>query len=173
MVADRLHNKEIADRLHVSARTVESHVSSLLGKLGAPDRQTLVETGARLRDRSRDRSSLPRPVSTFMGREREIEELARLVSAHRMVTLTGPAGAGKTRLALLVAAAADSLPPAVFVDLAIATTGENVLRLFADSLTLVPETRLPTALRGALTAGAAPLPVANTGRRAAGAPRLP
>src|SRR5438552_1971484 len=128
MVADRLHNKEIADRLHVSARTVESHVSSLLGKLGALDRQTLVETGARLRDRSRDRSSLPRPVSTFIGREREIEELARLVSAHRMVTLTGPAGAGKTRLALQVAAAADSLPPAVFVDLATATSGENVAR---------------------------------------------
>ena len=153
MVADRLHNKEIADRLHVSARTVESHVSSLLGKLGAPDRQTLVETGARLRDRSRDRSSLPRPVSTFIGREREIEELARLVSAHRMVTLTGPAGAGKTRLALQVAAAADSLPPAVFVDLATATSGENVLRLFADSLTLVPEARLRTALREALSEG--------------------
>jgi predicted ATPase/DNA-binding CsgD family transcriptional regulator len=153
LVADRLHNKEIAERLHVSPRTVESHVSSLLGKLGAPDRQTLVDAGARLRDRSRDRASLPRAVSSFVGREREIEELARLVSAHRLVTLTGPAGAGKTRLALQVASAADSLPPAVFVDLAIATSGENVLRLFADSLTLVPEARLRSALREALTAG--------------------
>jgi predicted ATPase/DNA-binding CsgD family transcriptional regulator len=153
LVADRLHNKEIAERLHVSARTVESHVSSLLGKLGAPDRQALVEAGARLRDRSRSRDSLPRPVSSFVGRGDEIEEILRLVSAHRLVTLTGPAGAGKTRLALHVAAAADSLPPAVLVDLAVATSDENVVRLFADSLTLVPESRLRSALREALTAG--------------------
>jgi predicted ATPase len=52
-----------------------------------------------------------------------------------------------------VAAAADSLPPAVFVDLAIATSGESVLRLFADSLSLVSEVRLRIALREALTAG--------------------
>src|SRR5437762_13495523 len=56
LVADRLHNKEIAERLHVSARTVESHVSSLLGKLGAPDRQDLIETAALLSARIRDRS---------------------------------------------------------------------------------------------------------------------
>ena len=153
LVADRLHNKEIAERLHVSARTVESHVSSLLGKLSAPDRQTLVEAGARFRDRARDHTPLPRAVSSFVGREQEVEELARLVFAHRMVTLTGAAGAGKTRLALQVAATANSLPAAVFIDLAIATSGEDVLRLFADALTLVPEARLRGALREALSAG--------------------
>ncbi|MFA1555090.1 helix-turn-helix transcriptional regulator [Actinomadura chokoriensis] len=34
-VGDRLHNQEIADALHVSERTVESHVSALLRKTAA------------------------------------------------------------------------------------------------------------------------------------------
>lgn len=153
LVADRLHNKEIAERLHVSERTVESHVSSLLGKLGAADRPSLVEAGAQLRDQARNRAPLPRPVSSFVGREPELEVLGRLVAAHRMVTVTGPAGAGKTRLALEVAAVTNSLPPAVFIDLATATSGENVLRLFAHSLALVPEAKLGRALWEALAAG--------------------
>ncbi len=154
LVADRLHNKEIAESLHVSERTVESHVSSLLGKLSAPNRQALVEAGARFRDRLRARASLPRPVSSFVGRIGEIEDLARLVSSQRMVTLIGPAGAGKTRLALQVAAVLDSLPAAVLIDLAVATASGSVLRLFADALSLVaPEARLRSALREALAAG--------------------
>src|SRR2546423_2783515 len=125
LVADRLHNKEIAESLHVSERTVESHVSSLLGKLIAPNRQALVVAGARLRDRLRARASLPRPVSSFVGRAPEIEDLARLVSSQRMVTLIGPAGAGKTRLALQVASGVDSLPAAALMDLPVDTTSRT------------------------------------------------
>ena len=40
-VGDRLHNREIAELLHLSERTVESHVSSLLRKLGGANRQAL------------------------------------------------------------------------------------------------------------------------------------
>src|SRR5262249_40054767 len=100
LVADRLHNREIAERLRVSVRTVESHVSSLLRKLGGVGRQSLVDAAAELRA---PRDALPRPLSSFVGREREMAEVGALVSAHRLVTLTGPAGAGKTRLALHVA----------------------------------------------------------------------
>lgn len=47
--------------------------------------------------------NLPTPLSTFIGREREIEEIQQLLSSNRLVTLTGPGGCGKTRLALRIA----------------------------------------------------------------------
>ncbi|HZA74310.1 MAG TPA: LuxR C-terminal-related transcriptional regulator [Propionibacteriaceae bacterium] len=50
------------------------------------------------------RVRLPSPVSSFVGREDELEEIIRLLRAHRLVTLTGTGGSGKTRLALAVAA---------------------------------------------------------------------
>jgi len=48
-------------------------------------------------------TNLPRPASSFVGREREREELLGLLrNGSRLVTLTGPGGSGKTRLALEV-----------------------------------------------------------------------
>jgi predicted ATPase len=50
-------------------------------------------------------TNLPRPVSSFVGREQELQELlARIESGLRLVTLSGPGGSGKTRLALEAAA---------------------------------------------------------------------
>ncbi len=49
-------------------------------------------------------TNLPAQVSSFIGRETELAEARRLVGASRLVTLTGTGGAGKTRLALQVAA---------------------------------------------------------------------
>ena len=46
MVASGLPNREIAERLYVSVRTVESHVSSLLGKVGARNRADLAGRAA-------------------------------------------------------------------------------------------------------------------------------
>jgi predicted ATPase/class 3 adenylate cyclase len=48
--------------------------------------------------------NLPRQVTTFVGRERELEALSKLVCDRPLVTLTGVGGVGKTRLALQVAA---------------------------------------------------------------------
>jgi predicted ATPase len=45
-------------------------------------------------------SNLPIPLSSFIGRKHEIERVRQLVLAHRLVTLTGAGGSGKTRLAL-------------------------------------------------------------------------
>jgi class 3 adenylate cyclase len=46
-------------------------------------------------------TNLPTPASTFVGRERELREIISLVTGGaRLVTLTGPGGTGKTRLAL-------------------------------------------------------------------------
>ena len=49
------------------------------------------------------RTNLPVPLTSFVGRQRETEEIRRLVEHARLVTLTGAGGCGKTRLALHVA----------------------------------------------------------------------
>ncbi|MGW4471160.1 ATP-binding protein [Nonomuraea sp. NPDC004354] len=131
LVGERLANREIADRLGLSERTVESHVSSLLRKLDHAARRDLVEGAARLRKRAH---ALPRHLSSFVGRERELRELAELVTDDRMVTVTGPAGIGKTRVALYVAHETVGLPPALLVDLASVPPGGPVDRAFADAL---------------------------------------
>ncbi len=51
------------------------------------------------------RHNLPAQITTFIGREKEMAELKELLAAHRLVTLTGAGGAGKTRLSLELAAA--------------------------------------------------------------------
>ncbi len=43
--------------------------------------------------------ALPRPVTTFVGRETEVPRIVGLIGDSRLVTLTGPGGVGKTRLA--------------------------------------------------------------------------
>lgn len=64
----------------------------------------------------RTRHNLPVQLTSFVGRETELRAVRRLLSEDRLVTLYGPAGAGKTRLALEVAAeAADAFPDGVWV----------------------------------------------------------
>ena len=66
------------------------------------------------------RAHLPEEPNTFIGRERELVELRQLLHRTRALTLCGPGGIGKTRLALrLLASAADEFPDGVwFVELA-------------------------------------------------------
>ncbi|GAA1709185.1 ATP-binding protein [Nonomuraea bangladeshensis] len=106
LVGDHLSNAEIAARLCISIRTVESHVSSLLRKLEVPDRRALARR-APVRGGAvpgRPAAVLPAPLTSFVGRARERAELAALLKEHRQVTAVGPGGVGKTRLALAMAA---------------------------------------------------------------------
>jgi predicted ATPase/DNA-binding CsgD family transcriptional regulator len=72
--------------------------------------------------------SLPVPLTRFVGREAELAEAVGLLAGTRLLTLTGPGGAGKTRLALeLASGAAGDFPDGVwFADLSPLTSGEFV-----------------------------------------------
>ena len=83
---------------------MESHVAALLRKLGAADRAALAEMGVQAGSGRTDHA-LPAPLTSLVGREDERTQITALLDGYRLVTLTGPAGVGKTRLALRVATA--------------------------------------------------------------------
>jgi predicted ATPase/DNA-binding SARP family transcriptional activator len=59
-------------------------------------------------------TNLPVPPTPLIGREQELQAAGQLLSAHRLITLTGPGGSGKTRLALQLAAdAVEDFPDGV------------------------------------------------------------
>jgi predicted ATPase/DNA-binding SARP family transcriptional activator len=60
---------------------------------------------------------LPTPADTFVGREHELTRLGELLATERVVTVVGPGGAGKSRLALEVARAAAAAGPDLTVHL--------------------------------------------------------
>src|SRR6266508_2277860 len=72
--------------------------------------------------------TLPVPLTRFVGRDAELLEAAALLGATRLLTLTGPGGAGKTRLAIQLAAdLEEQFPDGVwFVDLSALSGGEFV-----------------------------------------------
>lgn len=86
---------------------------------------------------------LPAPTTRLIGRRRELARIKRRLASSRLVTLTGPGGCGKTRLAL---AAAEQLVKAArfehgvwFIDLASFGTPDLILQEVANTLG-VPET---------------------------------
>src|SRR4051794_17610095 len=92
--------------------------------LDAPPRST----GSTLRD------NLPRQLTPFVGRGEQIAQLVQHLQTHRLLTLTGAGGVGKTRLALEVAARlVDAFDDGVwFVDLAPLGDGESMLQRILD-----------------------------------------
>jgi predicted ATPase/class 3 adenylate cyclase len=83
-------------------------------------------------------NNLPVQLTSFIGREKEMEDLKREVQEHRLVTLTGSGGTGKTRLSLQVAAAVmDMFPDGVwFLELAPVTDPALVANTLANLLGL-------------------------------------
>ena len=95
---------------------------------------------------------LPVPVSTFIGRQRDLDEVATLLGSARLVTLVGVGGVGKTRLGIEAArrVALDFADGAAFVDLSTVTHPGHVVPAIASSLG-VPE-RAGEALERSLSA---------------------
>jgi transcriptional regulator with XRE-family HTH domain len=126
-----LTQEELAERAQVSPRAISDlergarsrpwrETIGLLGdalELGPAERATL-EAAARQVGRpdappseppaspplAPPRHNLPIALTSFVGRERELAEVGRLLTTTRLLTLTGTGGCGKTRLALQVAA---------------------------------------------------------------------
>jgi predicted ATPase len=101
-------------------------------------------------------NNLPVQVTSFVGRERELARALELLGASRLLTLTGPGGTGKTRLALQVAAEiSDDFEDGVyFVDLSpvsevevVATAILHAGGVAASSKDKTPEERLIEQLR--------------------------
>jgi predicted ATPase/DNA-binding CsgD family transcriptional regulator len=91
------------------------------------------------------RAHLPEEPNTFVGRERELVELRQLLHRTRALTLSGPGGIGKTRLALrLLATAAAEFPDGVwFVELADLRQPELVVSRIAAVIGITEEAGRP------------------------------
>ncbi len=101
-------------------RAILSGQAILAGPGGAVVRETEALRSRRasrtaLRTRQGILGNLPAPLSSFIGRERELSALKDLLRETRLLTLTGPGGCGKTRLSLeLAAAVRDRIPDGVW-----------------------------------------------------------
>jgi predicted ATPase/class 3 adenylate cyclase len=95
-------------------------------------------------------SSLPRPATPLVGRDGELAELAAVVSSSdvRLVTLTGPGGSGKTRLAVGVAQRlVERFPDGVFfVPLVTVTAADGMWSSVAEVVDVPPQERMPPGL---------------------------
>lgn len=83
---------------------------------------------------------IPRPLTTLVGRQSDIEEIASRLSSHRLVTLAGPGGIGKTRLAIETARRIGERMPdgAFFVDLSSLSDSSLVARAISSTLEAPP-----------------------------------
>ncbi|MFN2557886.1 MAG: AAA family ATPase [Nitriliruptorales bacterium] len=88
---------------------------------------------------------MPPQLTAFIGRAEEIVRTRELLDGHRLVTLTGPGGTGKTRLGLQVAAEAlaDFSDGVFFVDLSAVTLPELVATAIAGALGVREEAGRP------------------------------
>ena len=92
-------------------------------------------------------NNLPTQLTSFVGRRAEIDEIKALVAEHRVVTLTGSGGCGKTRLALQVGAEViEDQPGGVwFVDLSATTDADRLWATIASALSLREQGNRPVA----------------------------
>jgi predicted ATPase/DNA-binding CsgD family transcriptional regulator len=131
LLAQDYSGPEIAQRLTLAPSSVKWHILGIYGKLGVNRRQRALRRAAELGlldsplptpkiqpgDTAKradggelplttspgPRHNLPFGLTRFFGREVESERLKSLLAEHRLVTLSGPGGVGKTRLSLQVA----------------------------------------------------------------------
>ncbi|MET0603759.1 MAG: BTAD domain-containing putative transcriptional regulator [Baekduia sp.] len=117
--AHPLHERLVGQRLRALAaagrpadaleayEALRLRLDAELGAVPSPELQAAqleIVTAAPITTAPARRSNLRAGVTSFVGREAEVDRLTALLDEHRLVTLIGPGGAGKTRLAGEVAA---------------------------------------------------------------------
>ena len=143
LLAQRLTNREIAQRLHLAESTVKDYVGKILSKLYVKNRRQAVERAKALGLLEADRetvvtptSNLPAEPTPFIGRADELAEIKEHLLESRLLTLTGPGGIGKTRLALKTAAElADEFDHgSFFVSLAPIRSVDHIVQTIAEAV---------------------------------------
>jgi ATP/maltotriose-dependent transcriptional regulator MalT len=113
LIADGFSNEEIAAGLALSRNTVKWYIQLIYQKLGVSRRtqavgqaRTLGLLGGLTVSDPPSRSHLPTPAAPLIGRETDLAALSELLNRAdvRLLSIVGPSGMGKTRLALAVAA---------------------------------------------------------------------
>ncbi|GAA1856208.1 BTAD domain-containing putative transcriptional regulator [Actinomadura bangladeshensis] len=132
----------------------------LADELGADPSQELAEVHLRIlrgeEGRERVRPNLPAQLTSFVGREEELRRVGKMLAGGRLVTLLGPGGAGKTRLAIEAAGREDG--EVCFVDLAPVVADEvpkallGALGLRAGGMRPAPGEPSPDAVERLVTA---------------------
>ncbi|MEJ2756917.1 MAG: LuxR C-terminal-related transcriptional regulator [Anaerolineales bacterium] len=143
LLAERLTNREIAERLVLAESTVKDYVSRILGKLYVKNRRQAVSRAKELGlfdspqpATAPARVNLPAAAIPFIGRRDEVETVKQLLRQTRLLTLSGPGGMGKTRLAMKAAEeAAGDFPDGVFfVSLAPIHSADHIVQTVAEAV---------------------------------------
>jgi len=157
-IAEGSSDREIAEALFLSLNTIKWHNRQIYSKLGVGSRtqavalasqEGLLEAQPAPLDAAvtKRKYNLPAQVTSFVGREQEVKEVKRLLETARLLTLTGPGGVGKTRLATTAAAElaqADGFEDGIyFVDLAPVSQPERVGQAIVEALGVMAVAGLP------------------------------
>ncbi len=128
-----LSQEQLARQLGVSFATVNRWESGRT-QMSARASRALAEFEARAAADTQRPSGLPVAQSSFIGRERELAELAALLGRSRLVSLVGPGGAGKTRLAIEAIRRWDPAASVAFIPLEPVRQAQSLLGAVASCL---------------------------------------
>lgn len=164
LLADGLTSNEMSERLILAVSSVKWYVQQIYGKLGVNSKRQAITRAMHLgllkagegrlaaylefppsNTKNRPNNNLPLDLTSFIGRQHEIVQVHELLHAHRLVTLTGAGGVGKTRLTIQVAGEmlAETPDGVWYVELAPISDPELVPQIVAATFGLRVETNQP------------------------------